>query len=245
MLKDVKIVMTGDCAVQVEFKDEITIETSTTVSLFRTALEEARIPGITETLQAYRSLMVHYKPEVIRYAQLKEKLEALLEGLDLSNAGATSDLVTEIPVYYGGEWAPDIQEVADYEGITVEEVIRRHSTNLNYLYFIGFSPGLPYLGNPEPIFTIPRRTTPRVKLPRGSVTVWREQTTVFPVDQPGGWNVIGRTPLHLFDLGRDPAFLLQAGQWVKFRPIDWEEYQEIDRQVEAGTYQVKTWRKEG
>lgn len=244
MKQDIKIVIAGEQALQIDFNNEISIETNACVTQVREEVERRKIPGVIETLQAYRSLIINYKPDLIRYDQLKAEVDDIVGGIDFHYKKPSRIFVTELPVLYGGEWGPDVDEVAQMEGISSEEVIRRHSTNPNYLYFIGFSPGLPHLGNPEHTFSVPRRQSPRVHLPRGSVTIWREQTTVFPVDQPGGWNVIGRTPLRLFDVTREPSILLKAGQWVQFRAIDRAEYDEIDRQVEAGVYQVKTYWKE-
>lgn len=244
MNRDIKIVIAGEQTLQIDFKNEISVETSAYAAQVREELEQAKIPGVIETFLVYHSLIINYRPEIIRYEDLRKKVEMLLNRSVFQYEKPKRVYVTEIPVLYGGEWGPDLEEVAKKEEITTEEVIRLHSTNPNYLYFIGFSPGLPYLGNPQKTFSVSRRPAPRVKLPRGSVTIWQEQTTIFPVDQPGGWNVIGRTPLRLFDLERDPIFLLKAGQWVQFRPVDRAEYDAIDQEIEAGTYQVNMYWKE-
>ena len=244
MNPDIRIVVAGEQALQIEFKNEISIENSSRVTQLHAVLDGMSIPGVIEIIQAYRTLMLHYRPEVIRYSELKAQVESVLEDISFETQKKDLVFVTEIPVLYGGEWGPDLEEVAEKERMTTEEVIRRHSTNPNYLYFVGFSPGMPYLGNPNRTFSVPRRPSPRLHLLRGAVTIWQNQTTVFPVDDPGGWNVIGRTPLRLFDPHREPAILLESGQWVQFRPIDRAEYDEIDRQIEAGTYQVKTYWKE-
>lgn len=243
-MDDFEIVIAGEQALQIDFKNEISIETNAYVTQLRKEIDRRNIPGIVEMLQAYRSLIINYKPELIRYSQLKETVEKILQEMTFHYEKPERVFVTEIPVLYGDKWGPDLEDVAQMEGIDPKEVIKRHSTNPNYLYFIGFSPGLPHLGNPEHTFSVPRRQSPRVHLPRGSVTIWREQTTIFPVDQPGGWNVIGRTPLRLFDRNREQSILLTAGQWVQFRPIDRQEYDEIDEQIKQGTYLVKTYWKE-
>ena len=244
MEQEFRIVTAGDRALQIEFRNEISIETSALVTYARHALENEKLHGVTAVQQAYCSLLLYYRPEMVRYEELREKLLRLIGGMDFRYEKPDRLFVTEIPVLYGGEWGPDVDEVAEYEKISAAEVISRHSAEPHYLYYIGFTPGLPYLGSQGETFHIPRRATPRVHLTSGSVTVWRNQTTVFPVDQPGGWHVIGRTPLRLFDLRREPQILLTAGQWVQFRPIDRAEYDAIDREAGAGTYCVRTYWKE-
>ena len=232
---DAVLRLTGDRAVSVTFPGAISVENNLKVRALQHALEQEHLPGVVEIVPAYCSVMVHYDPLVLSY----ETLEAVILRL-LSRSGASdlpAGLVTEIPVLYGGQWGPDLEEVAAFEQISVEEVIRRHSAREGFVYMIAFTPGLPYIGSPEKTFSVPRRKSPRVKLPEGSVTIWESQTTVFPVEQPGGWNVIGRTPLRLFDLQNEEApFLLQSGQWVKFRPIDQAEYDAIEQQIRSGTY---------
>lgn len=234
--------LTGDRAVSVTFPGEISVENNLKVRALQHALEQEAMPGVVEIVPAYCSVMVHYDPMVLSY----ERLEAVILRL-VSQSGSMelpAELVTEIPVLYGGAWGPDLEEVAQFEQISVEEVIRRHSARESFIYMIAFTPGLPYIGSPEKTFSVPRRKTPRVKLPAGSVTIWESQTTVFPVEQPGGWNVIGRTPLRLFDPQDEASpFLLRSGQWVRFRPINQEEYDRIEAQIAAGTYRPIQYKK--
>ena len=214
-----RIVPVGDSALQVEFENEISLKVSTEVMSLCAQLEALRIRGISEMLPSYRALMIHYDPFVTTFSELRN----VISGIGTESVGTSAQdgrTVIEIPVIYNGE---DLQEVADYEGITVEEVIRRHSENPAYIYFLGFSPGLGYAGCEKMTFTVPRRKSPRQLVPYGTVGIWRNQTAVMPADQPTGWNVIGRTPFKIFDIDRDPACLIRSGWWMKFVPVESEE----------------------
>ena len=242
-MNDIQIQFTGDTALSVTFPGVITVENNRKVRSLQFALERENIHGIVELVPTYCSLMIHYDPLIITYKELEEKIRENLQNLE--NVELPAGTVTEIPVLYGGRDGPDLEEVATFEGITPEEVIRRHSSQECFIYMIAFTPGLPYIGSPEKTFTVPRRPSPRVKLPMGSVTIWESQTTVFPVEQPGGWNVIGRTPIHLFDKdNQNSPFLLRSGHWVRFRPVTQEEYDQIEQQISQGTYRPVVYEKQ-
>lgn len=241
-MTELTIKMTGDCAVCATFSGGISVETNLKVRSLQLALEKVKLCGVTEMVPAYCSLMVHYDPLKLSYQELEDTIRSLT--LQNTAAQAPSGTVTQIPVLYGGDWGPDLEEVAKFEGITPEEVITRHSGQIGFIYMIAFTPGLPYIGSLQDTFSIPRRSSPREKLPAGSVTIWQSQTTIFPVEQPGGWNVIGHTPLRLFDKENPVSpFLLQAGNWVEFVPIGREAYDRIEKQVQAGTYQPVVYEK--
>jgi inhibitor of KinA len=140
-------------------------------------------------------------------------------------------------VKYGGDYGPDIEEVAAYNKITPEDVILTHSS-INYLvYMIGFTPGFPYLGEVPRSIACPRLTTPRVKVPAGSVGIAGTQTGIYSLESPGGWRLIGRTPLRLFDERSDPPSLMQAGDYIRFRSITASEYERILKEIQVGKYQ--------
>jgi len=241
-LQDMTIKPTGDCAVCVTFPGQICVETNLQVRALQLALEQAQLRGVNEMVPAYCSLMIHYDPLKLSYQELETAVRSL--AVQTGKVPLPPGTVTQIPVLYGGEFGPDLEEVARLEGITAEEVIRRHSAQPGFIYMIAFAPGLPYIGSLEDTFSVPRRTSPREKLPAGSVTIWQSQTTVFPVDQPGGWNVIGRTPLRLFDKENlQSPCLLQAGNWVEFVPVDRETYDRIADRVQAGTYRPVVYEK--
>ena len=234
-MQDLSIKMTGDCAICATFSGPICVATNMRVRALQLTLEQIQLQGVIELVPAYCSLMIHYDPLKVQYQKLVDTIRSI--AVQTEEASLCPGTVTQIPVLYGGEWGPDLAEVAQLENIVEEEVIRRHSSQPGFIYMIAFAPGLPYIGSLKETFSVPRRTSPREKLPAGSVTIWQSQTTVFPVEQPGGWNVIGRTPLKLFDKENTQSpFLLQAGNWVEFVPIDKITYDSIEAQVQAGIY---------
>ncbi|MBP3927148.1 MAG: 5-oxoprolinase subunit PxpB [Clostridium sp.] len=241
-MSDVRYLVSGDQAVCVEFGNEISPEINKKIRAFKIAVEKSGIEGIVETVPTYRSLLVHYRPEVIGFQKLTGKFEELMGSL--SNIQIPPPTVIEIPVLYGGEMGPDIENVADHNGKTVEEVIRIHTSTEYLIYMLGFIAGFPYLGGMSKEIATPRLKSPRVKIDGGSVGIAGEQTGVYPVDSPGGWQLIGRTPLKLYDADREKPVLLEAGQYIKFRSITAEEYRKIEKQVADGTYQYMVYDKE-
>ncbi len=237
-----RIVPLGDSAVTVEFEQEISQRVNAKVmGLFR-LVEEAPFSGYRESVPAYRSLTVHYDPLQISYEEIAGILAEACRNVRTEEDEKA--LTLTLPVCYGGEFGPDLPEVAAFEGISAEEVVRRHSEGLSFVYFIGFAPGNAYIGAPAETFHVPRKKTPRLKIPAGSITIWQSQTTVFPMEQPGGWNVIGRTPLTIFDAKAEDPFLIKAGMKIHFVPVSEEEYRRIAAEVAAGTYRVKLTREE-
>ena len=173
----------------------------------------------------YRSATVHYRPEVLSYEELKQLLLSLTQG----GPEETEELpVVEIPVCYGEEYGPDLLEVAQHCSLTPEEVIARHTAPTYRIYMLGFTPGFPYLGGMDPSIAAPRRKEPRIHIPAGSVGIAGEQTGVYPIVSPGGWQLIGRTPLRLFDPQREQPILLSAGAGIRFVPIDEETFRKME-----------------
>ena len=241
-MSEVRYLVSGDSSVCVEFGNEISPDINRKIRAFKIAVEKSGIPGIVETVPTYRSLLVHYKPEVIGYKAITEKFKSLMGTLD--NIEIPPPTVIEIPVLYGGEMGPDIENVASHNGKTVEEVIKIHTSQEYLIYMIGFIAGFPYLGGMSREIAAPRLKSPRVKIEGGSVGIAGEQTGIYPVASPGGWQLIGRTPLKLYDAEREKPVLLEAGQYIKFRAVDEAEYEAIEKQVEAGTYQYVVFHKE-
>lgn len=237
-MKNVRFLLTGDTSLTVEFGNEINEAINRDIRAYKIALENAGIPGIVETVPTYRSLMVHYDPSVIPYATVRERLEKLLD--EMGEIEIPPSPVLEIPVLYGGEMGPDLAFVAENAGISEEEVIRVHSSAEYLIYMLGFTPGFTYLGGMSESIATPRLKQPRVKIPAGSVGIAGTQTGVYPIDSPGGWQLIGRTPVKMYDPDRDTPILPEAGQYIKFFPVTQDEYDSILREVEAGTYVVKT-----
>lgn len=238
----VRYLVSGDCAVCVEFGNEISPEINSKIRAFNIAVEKAGIEGIVETIPTYRSLLVVYQPEVIRFKELTEKFEEIMSSM--GNIQIPPPTVIEIPVLYGGEMGPDLENVASHNGKTPEEVIKIHTSEEYLIYMLGFIAGFPYLGGMSKEIATPRLKSPRVKIEGGSVGIAGEQTGVYPVASPGGWQLIGRTPLKLYDSEREKPVLLEAGQYIKFRSVAEEEYREIERQVADNTYQYVVYDKE-
>ncbi|RLC77330.1 MAG: allophanate hydrolase [Chloroflexi bacterium] len=212
----------GDMALVVELGDEISEEVNRQVHSLAYVLESASFPGLGEIVPTYRSLLVHYDPLRLSFNEVKDLvLEALRR---CEEAPPPEPRVVEIPVVYGGEFGPDIEFVAKHNGLSVEEVIRLHSNATYTVYMIGFVPGFTYLGGLPKRLATPRLPTPRTLVPAGSVGIAGEQTGIYPIDIPGGWRLIGRTPLKLFDPHREPPVLLKPGDKVRFVPITEEEF---------------------
>ena len=241
-MSEVRYLVSGDSSVCVEFGNEISPDINRKIRAFKIAVEKSGIPGIVETVPTYRSLLVHYKPEVIGYKAITEKFKSLMGTLD--NIEIPPPTVIEIPVLYGGEMGPDIENVASHNGKTVEEVIKIHTSQEYLIYMIGFIAGFPYLGGMSKEIATPRLKEPRVKIDGGSVGIAGEQTGIYPLDSPGGWQLIGRTPFKLYDAEREKPLLLEAGQYIKFRSISQKEFDETAKAVEDGSYKYVTYDKE-
>lgn len=241
-MKNVRYLISGDSAVCVEFGNEITPEINHRIRAFKLALERAKVEGIVETVPTYRSLLVVYQPDVIGFHELTERFDQVMEEMGAIEIPAPT--VIEIPVLYGGEMGPDIENVASHNGKTVEEVIKIHTSEEYLVYMLGFIAGFPYLGGMSKEIATPRLKSPRVKIEGGSVGIAGEQTGIYPVASPGGWQLIGRTPLKMYDADREKPVLLEAGQYIKFRSVTEKEYQEIEKKVHEGTYRYVTYAKE-
>ena len=241
-MSEVRYLVAGDSAVCVEFGNEISPEINKKIRAFKIAVEKSDIPGIVETVPTYRSLLVHYHPEVIGFKALTEKFDKLMGAL--ASIPIPPPTVSESPVLYGGEMGPDIENVAEHNHKTVEEVIKIHTSEEYLIYMIGFIAGFPYLGGMSKEIATPRLKSPRVKIEGGSVGIAGEQTGIYPVASPGGWQLIGRTPLKLYDADREKPVLLEAGQYIKFAAVTEEEYKKIEKEVEDGTYKYVVYDKE-
>ena len=227
-MNDVRILTVGDCAVSVEFGQEISLDINHKVMALKLVLERDAIVGIEEMIPTYCSLLIQYDPLELRYGQLREKLEVLVGQLDMVEMPPKQ--VVEIPVVYGGEFGPDLAEVASCHNMTEAEVIQLHSAPEYPIYMLGFVAGFPYLGCMDKSLATPRKTSPRLKIAAGSVGIAGEQTGIYSVESPGGWQIIGRTPLKLYDVNRQEPVFLQAGQYIKFKPITEEEFRAIENE---------------
>ena len=241
---EARFLTNGDAAISIQVGDRISLEVSKRVRSLLRALEAEPIEGVEELLPTYCSLMIHYEPGTIRYDALVEQCRRRVEALpDTAEEGAEEEMVCEIPVLYGGVCGEDLQEVAGYHQMSVQQVIDAHTAKDNYTYMLGAAPGMAYLGAENGLH-MPRRQTSRTQVEQGAVIIWENQTIIMPITYPTGWQVIGKTPVEVFDMGKPDPFLMKAGQWVRFRSIDRAEYEDIAAKVRAGAYQCRFYRKE-
>jgi KipI family sensor histidine kinase inhibitor len=194
-------------------------------------LADAAIPGVVETVPTFRSLMVHYDPWQLTQAELKTRLAPLLDGL---RAAESAGHHWHIPACYDESLGLDLADVAARTGLSVAEVARRHSGAVHHIYMMGFLPGLPYLGGLPPEFELPRRENPRIKVPSGAIAVAMSMTVIYPLESPGGWHILARTPAPLWDMRRTPPALLAAGDKVSFQPVSLSEYEALLARAAAG-----------
>ncbi|MCL5884289.1 MAG: 5-oxoprolinase subunit PxpB [Deltaproteobacteria bacterium] len=220
----VRYLAAGEQGLVVEFGDAIDPAVNARVQRLARVLSSRGVEGVLETVPTYRSLLVLFDPLVLPRKRLAAVVEGLLDAPSGTDEPAGAPDVVELPVCYGGEFGPDLEFVARHSGLSPEEVISVHASPSYLVYMLGFTPGFPYLGGMPERIAVPRLASPRGKVPAGSVGIAGSQTGVYPVESPGGWRLIGRTPSRIFDPGAAEPFLLAAGDLVRFRPIDEEEY---------------------
>jgi inhibitor of KinA len=219
----------GDNAVIIKFEDRISPEINTHIRRSALLLEKNKTAGITEWIPTYTSLTVFYKPEIINYSSLCNLLEILLADSDEKELPPSKEII--IPTCYGSEFGPDLENVAKINNLTIDEVIKIHSSPSYLVYMLGFTPGFPYLGGMDKRIATPRLETPRALVEAGSVGIAGEQTGMYSINSPGGWQIIGKTPLKLFDIENKKPFLLKAGNLVKFKPINEKEYYKLEKEI--------------
>jgi KipI family sensor histidine kinase inhibitor len=231
----VRFLSVGDRAFAVEFGDRIDRRLSSAVLRLDTAIRTSQPRGVVETVPTFRSLLVHYDPLVASRADLEGTIERLLDrGADMPRAARR----WRIPVCYEDDYAPDLPEVARLTGLSPQEVVRLHSSAHYHVYMLGFLPGFPYLGDLPAALALPRRADPRVRVPAGSISIATSLTAIYPYESPGGWHLIGATPIRFFEAERAPPALLAAGDQVLFEPIDSASFAALRQMVGSGDYQV-------
>lgn len=223
--KEARYRIAGDCGLLAEYGDIIHPDVNQKVRSMSIILEREKIRGIKEIIPTYRSVLLVYDPLVITPILLMQTLSDLENRL--LEIKIPPPKLVDIPVCYGGDFGPDIGFVASTHSLTETDVIRIHSQPEYLIYMVGFTPGFPFLGGLPDILHTPRLETPRSHVPAGSVGIANAQTGIYPVASPGGWRIIGRTPIRLFDTGRQDPILYQAGDRIRFNPISKAEYLKI------------------
>lgn len=220
--------MMGDCGLLVVYGEEIDLEINRKVQAAKYALEQMQLPGITEIVPAYCSLLLVYDPLAVKSDALKSAVTDI--EAQLTQINIPSPETIEIPVCYGDEYGPDLAHVATVNGLSEKEVARLHSEPCYPIYMLGFTPGFPFLGGLSEKLHTPRLEQPRISVPAGSVGIANNQTGIYPIESPGGWQLIGRTPLKLFEPRRAKPFLLKAGNFLRFQPISPQEFNRLAKE---------------
>lgn len=231
---DFQLFPEGDGAILIEAGKEISLANHRKIRAIVSLIEKAAPAWMIEYIPAYTTVTVLYdlfkvyeKFGEYPYRYVSRYFTRLLE--KAQPAFIPEPRTVDIPVCYGGKFGPDLENVARINGLTPEEVIRIHASGDYTVYMIGFAPGFPYIGGMPEKIAAPRKKTPRLKIPERSVGIAGKQTGIYPIETPGGWQIIGRTPVKLFRPDRDGPSLLQAGDKIRFRPVSLEEYQELEK----------------
>jgi KipI family sensor histidine kinase inhibitor len=233
-IRDARILAAGDTALVVEFGAGIDARLNARVLALAARLGEARIAGVAEIVPTFRSLMVHYDPLVVAPAELTAQVERLLDALP---AAAPPGRAWRLPACYDPSLAPDLEEVAARTGLTAAQVVGGHSAPAYHVYMLGFLPGQAYLGDVAPELALPRRASPRPRIPAGSLAVAMRMTCIFPLQTPCGWHLIGRSPAPLWCGSAGP--LLRPGDRVSFTPISLREFETLHAQAARGELRLQ------
>lgn len=234
----------GEAGILVEFGNTISTEIHAKVTAFADYLEKTPFDGMIEYIPAFKNVAIFYDPQKIEindepvsndlpksYRKVEKIITEVLQHLGNAHEEGTSKIV-EIPVIYGGEYGPDLAYVAEYHKMKEDEIIKIHTEGEYLVYMIGFAPGFPYLGGMSEKIATPRRSSPRTAIPAGSVGIADSQTGAYPLESPGGWQIIGRTPLPLFRPKDNPPILLQSGDTVKFKAVNQKEYDHLLKEAD-------------
>jgi KipI family sensor histidine kinase inhibitor len=227
MYDEPRFLPAGDSALVLELSDAIEAECNRKIISIIRSVE--KIEGIKEVVPTYRSILVYYDPLVTNFFGLKDKLNEAYKNTEIKSGGRVRTFT--IPVCYGDDFGPDLKFVADHNGLSEEEVIKIHGSADYLVYMIGFMPGFTYLGGMDERIATPRLEKPREKIPAGSVGIAGKQTGIYPLDSPGGWRIIGRTPVKMYDPESENPVPIRAGDTMRFKRIGEKEYEKIKEEI--------------
>ena len=230
---NVRFLLQGEAGLVVEFGQEIAPEILAEVQSLKRVLQSDPPQGMIEMTPTYRSLLLVYNPEMTNVARLKQEV---IERWPQEFQPLEEGRIIVIPTCYDEEFGPDLVELSQIVNLSPEEVIAEHTSKDYLIYMLGFTPGFPYLGGLSPRIACPRLSSPRTIVPMGSVGIAEQQTGIYPLATPGGWRLIGRSPIRVFNLHSSEPFLFQAGDWLRFQSIDRQTYAEIAADVERGSW---------
>ena len=237
ILKDITFYQISETAVSIEFGQEISEETLKKITKFNQFIKENPFSGLLSTIPAYTTLTLYFNPIVLMNdAGLKgrtclDKISEYLKSVNLETKinQSTNHKIIHVPVCYDVKFGLDLEELTSFYQLKKEEIIQIHSAATYTVFMIGFVPGFPYLGGLSEKLTAPRKQNPRKAIPAGSVGIAGQQTGIYPLETPGGWQIIGRTPLKLFDANKAQPSLLKAGDQIKFEPISLSEFERLEK----------------
>lgn len=234
---DARFLAAGDSAMVVEFGDMIDEEINNRVHALAAIIEKENIKGVIEVLPTFRSLMVVYDYQIITFDRLKE----VIQGFDLKTAGTVAGpkRIIEVPCCYGARFGVDLGDMEKLTGIDRDEIIKIHSGVDYKIYMLGFLPGFVYLGGLDKRINAPRLKSPRLKIAPGAVGIGGSQTGVYPIASPGGWRLIGGTPLDFYNPERSEPVLCKAGEYIRFKPVNIDEYYDIRQLVIKNQYEPR------
>ena len=233
--ENIRILTAGDSSLLIEFGKIISPDINRKIAVTVQLIKAQQTPGVVDIIPAFCSLLINYDPRVISYEEIRDRMQTILK-IDVK-ADAARKKIYEIPVCYGGEFGPDLDNIAQHAGLSPEEVIQIHSSRDYLIYMLGFLPGFCYLGGLDERIHTPRLANPRLKISAGSVGIGGSQTGIYPLDSPGGWQLMGMTPVKTYDPQREVPILVEAGNYIRFIPIDKDEFYRIKELVQCGQYQ--------
>lgn len=236
-MSSIKFLPAGDCSFVIEFGNEISPEVNKKIRKMMVDLKAENIDGLVEMVPTYCSMLINYNPCKISYKELESKVKKLYKNSSKSEEEDEVTLV-EIPTLYNDECGPDLEYVANHNNLAKDEVIKIHTGTDYLVYMLGFMPGFTYLGGMSERIATPRLETPRLQIFPGSVGIAGKQTGMYPSLSPGGWRIIGRTPLKLYSPESETPVFISSGDYVRYISIDEDEYRKIEKEVQDGVYRV-------